>query len=180
MAGPLDITFPPDGDPGGDAADATANAAIGATTDAAVVTDANGTISGKLRGLIKMFADVWDSTNHFFKTSFVTLLYGEDSVNNVIRTEQQFTYIRVTADGQAKAGAGFLHSISIAGITATPTAGLLTIYDSLTETGTVIYSEWVFATDVGHTVLIDTAFATGLYIGFDATLANVQVTATIR
>lgn len=38
--------------------------AQGATTDTAVTSDANGTISAKLRGLVKIFADIWDSTNH--------------------------------------------------------------------------------------------------------------------
>ncbi len=41
-----------------------ANVVEGTTTDAAVITDANGTISGKLRGLVKIFTDLWDSTNH--------------------------------------------------------------------------------------------------------------------
>lgn len=45
------------------------NIAEGATTDAAVVSDTTGTISGKLRGLVKIFADVWDSTNHFIRVS---------------------------------------------------------------------------------------------------------------
>lgn len=35
----------------------------GALADAAVVTDANGTLSGKLRGLVKILASVWDSIN---------------------------------------------------------------------------------------------------------------------
>lgn len=87
---------------------------------------------------------------------------------------------RKTADGQVKAGAGFIHTITIAGLTATPTAGLLTIYDSLTEANTVLYSEWVFATVVGHSVLLDIPFGTGCYVGFDATLANVQVTVSYR
>lgn len=43
------------------------DAAEGATTDAAVVSDANGTVSGKLRGLVKILADVWDSVNHRLK-----------------------------------------------------------------------------------------------------------------
>lgn len=38
--------------------------AQGATTDAAVVSDVNGTLSAKLRGLVKIYADVWDSINH--------------------------------------------------------------------------------------------------------------------
>jgi hypothetical protein len=85
-------------------------------------------------------------------------------------------YTRVTADGQIKAGNGFVHNISIAPTTATPTAGLLTIYDSLTEANTIIYSEWVFATTVGHTINLDVFFNTGLYVGYDATLANVSCT----
>ncbi len=35
----------------------------GTLADAAIVTDANGTVSGKLRGLVKMIASVWDSVN---------------------------------------------------------------------------------------------------------------------
>lgn len=39
-----------------------ADTAEGLTTDSAVVSDASGTISGKLRGLVKIFASVWDSS----------------------------------------------------------------------------------------------------------------------
>lgn len=39
----------------------------GSTTDAAVTTDANGTQSSKLRGLVKMFSDVWDDGNNRFR-----------------------------------------------------------------------------------------------------------------
>lgn len=39
----------------------------GALADAAVVTDVNGTLSGKIRGLVKILADVWDSVNHRLK-----------------------------------------------------------------------------------------------------------------
>lgn len=97
------------------------------------------------------------------------------------RMEQgPFLYSRATADKQIKAGSGFVHSISIAGLTATPTAGLLTVYDSLSETGTVIYAEWVFATVVGHTVILDVPFSTGLYVGFDSNLANVNAVVSYR
>lgn len=37
---------------------------IGATSDAAVTTNATGSLSAKLRGLVAILADVWDSTNH--------------------------------------------------------------------------------------------------------------------
>jgi len=43
---------------------ATIDTVQGATADAAVVGDNNGTVSAKLRGLTKIFNDVWDSTNH--------------------------------------------------------------------------------------------------------------------
>jgi len=46
------------------ASDDALNANFGATTDAAVTSDANGTVSAKLRGLVKMLSDAWDSTNH--------------------------------------------------------------------------------------------------------------------
>lgn len=87
---------------------------------------------------------------------------------------------RVVADGQIKGSAGFIHTVSIAPLTATPTAGLLTIYNSTTETGTVVYSEWIFATTVGHTITLDIPCSTGIYVGFDGTLANVQVTVAYR
>lgn len=41
-----------------------ADVAEGSTTDAAVTGDNTGTVSAKLRGLSKIFADVWDSVNH--------------------------------------------------------------------------------------------------------------------
>jgi len=87
---------------------------------------------------------------------------------------------RATADAQIKGSGGFIHTISIAPLTATPTAGLLTVYNSLTETGTVVYSEWIFATTPGHTVVLDVPCGTGIYVGFDGTLANVQVTVSYR
>lgn len=87
--------------------------------------------------------------------------------------------VRAIASLQAKAGAGTIHTLIISPLTATPTAGLLTVYDSLTATGTVLYAEWVTAGVLPHAMALDTAFLTGLFIGFDGTLANVSVTATI-
>ena len=71
-----------------------------------------------------------------------------------------------------------LHTITIAPTTATPTAGLLTVYDSTTETGTAVYSEWVFATTPGHTITLDCDMRTGIYVGYDGTLANASCTVT--
>jgi hypothetical protein len=47
------------------------DAAEGTTTDAAVTTDIAGTVSGKLRGLVKILSSVWDSVHSFLKTSLV-------------------------------------------------------------------------------------------------------------
>ena len=87
---------------------------------------------------------------------------------------------RVTADGLVRTGGGKLYSISIAPTTATPTAGLLTVYDSLSETGTIIYSEWVFATTPGHSILLDYDVKTGIYVGYDGTLASVSCSVAHR
>jgi hypothetical protein len=85
-----------------------------------------------------------------------------------------------TADTLVVTGQGQLHTVSIAPTTATPTAGLVTIYDKTTETGTVIYQEWVFATGIGHTITLDATFLTGLYVGYDGTLTNATVTVTYQ
>lgn len=87
--------------------------------------------------------------------------------------------VRTLASVQAKSSAGLLHTLIISPLSATPTAGLLTVYDSLTATGTVLYAEWVPAGVLPHTLTLDAAFLTGLFVGFDATLASVSVTVTI-
>lgn len=86
------------------------------------------------------------------------------------------TYLskRATADLQIKAGSGFIHNVTIGALTATPVAGLLTIYDSLTETGTIIWAGWIFATQQPITIVLDAPVGTGIFVGFDATLASVN------
>lgn len=80
-------------------------------------------------------------------------------------------YRHVTADLQVKAGKGILHRITLNGLT---TAGDLTLYDSLTETGTVIA---VLHLDPATSISVqpitfeyDLEFLTGLYLGFDGSL----------
>ncbi len=51
--------------------------AEGATTDSAITTDSSGTISGKLRGLVKIFSSVWDSINGRLLTS--AKMFGTNS-----------------------------------------------------------------------------------------------------
>lgn len=91
-----------------------------------------------------------------------------------------YSYSRKTADGQVKGSAGFLHSVTISPRTASPTPGLVTIYDSTTEAGSVIYSEWIFANTPGHTVVFDVACLSGIFVGFDGSLDDVQITISFR
>ncbi len=80
-------------------------------------------------------------------------------------------YQHITADAQVREGQGVLHTVVINGLT---TAGDLTLYDSLTEAGTVIAVIHLDPTTSISiqpiTLLYDCAFLTGLYAGFDATL----------
>ena len=79
-------------------------------------------------------------------------------------------YTHVTGDVQVKAGPGVLHSVVLNGLT---TAGDVTLYDSLTEAGTVIA---ILHFDVTTSIsvqpipfLYDLKFTTGLYVGYDGT-----------
>jgi len=83
---------------------------------------------------------------------------------------------RATADNLIKGAPGFVGTLNISP-TGSVVAGVLTIYDSLTETGTVIYSTSLPVTSfTPFSVPLNVYTTTGLYVGFDATLANVQVT----
>ena len=87
-------------------------------------------------------------------------------------------YTHVTADAQVQAGKGILHTVVVNGLT---TAGDCTVYDSLTETGTVIavlHLDLTTSVSVQPiTFVYDLKFTTGLYFGYDATLvADLTVT----
>ena len=88
------------------------------------------------------------------------------------KTDFGWPYTHVTADVQVKAGPGVMHSVVVNGLT---TAGDITIYDSLTETGTVIavlHLDPTTSVSVQPiTFLYDLAFTTGLYFGYDDTVA---------
>jgi hypothetical protein len=85
-----------------------------------------------------------------------------------------------TGDTAVITGQGKLHTVSIAPTTATVTDGKVTVYDKTSEAGTVLYQEWVVAGVVGHSVILDCDYYTGLYVGFDATLANAAVAVTYQ
>ncbi len=82
-----------------------------------------------------------------------------------------YPYSHVVGDTQVKPGKGILRRITVNGLT---TAGDATIYDSLTEGGNVV---GILHLDPTTSVSVqpvtfeyDAKLATGLYIGFDATL----------
>jgi hypothetical protein len=62
------------------ATDGPLNTNLGATNDAAVVADADGSVSAKLRGMVKILADVWDSVNHWLK---VQLQASENHIGQI-------------------------------------------------------------------------------------------------
>lgn len=76
-----------------------------------------------------------------------------------------------TADAQIKASAGHVSHMVCAGTDATATAGTIILYDSLTETGTAVYTLDVLAVayTTPFTIPIMVDFATGIYLGFTTT-----------
>lgn len=86
-------------------------------------------------------------------------------------------YNNVTGDEQILATAGKLHTITVGEVT---TAGTLTVYDNTAESGTVIATlelPLVGSTNgLPYTLHFDVNCATGLYLGYDASLVgNVTV-----
>ena len=81
-------------------------------------------------------------------------------------------YAHVTGNTLVRTGQGVLHTIVLNGFT---TTGDITVYDSATETGTVIAILHLNVTASISvqpiTLLYDIEFKTGLYIGFDGAVA---------
>lgn len=111
--------------------------------------------------------------------SLGTLIAGEDLTNNVLKTEERFSYYKATADGQVKSGSGFIHTVTFSA-TGTVTAGVITIYDNTAESGTVIWTGTIQTGLNPITITLDELFNTACYIGYDATIANVAVNASYR
>lgn len=154
--------------------------AIGSTTDAAITTDTTGSISGKLRGLIKILADVWSSASHYLSVSLATRVAGEDLTNDRMRTEYSGSGTKITADTLVKTGAGHLHSLTFSPNDSAPTAGSIIVYDNTAESGTELFNV-TFTTSwfAPFTVTLDVGFSAGLYIGFTTT-NDVNVTPSYR
>lgn len=103
----------------------------------------------------------------------------EDNTIGVAKVEQRFSYTKVSADTQIKASAGFVHSLIFAA-TGAVTAGVITLYDNTAESGTVIWTGTIQTGLNPTTIMLNTTAATGIYVGYDGTIANVSTTVTWR
>ena len=107
-------------------------------------------------------------------------LAGEDVVNDVMKVEQRYAYSLVAANAAVKSAPGLLHSLTFSCNDAAPTAGTIDVYDNTVASGTKIFSWTLPATAFAPcSVIIDAAFATGLYVAFTTT-TDVNVTVSYR
>lgn len=127
-----------------------------------------------------VIVSAFSTVTNLLQTSLGTLLAGEDLTNDVIKTEQRYSYQLVAADTLVKTGAGFLHTITFSCNDAAPTAGSVIVFDNTAESGTQIFNHTFTTTPFDPcTVIIDASFSTGLYIGFTTT-NDVNVTVSYR
>ena len=118
-------------------------------------------------------------TNSNVGTTLATTLAGEDIVSDVLKVEQRFAPINVSADTLVKSGPGQLHLITCSS-DATATAGSIILYDNTAESGTVLHTFTVAAAYYQpFTIWFDVAFSIGLYVGYTTT-ADVNCTVSYR
>lgn len=87
-----------------------------------------------------------------------------------------------SADAQIKASAGYVGNLICTGDASAAAAGTIIVYDSLTETGTVLYTlNITLALDyhLPMTIPINTSAATGIYLGY-TTVSDVNCTVFYR
>src|SRR6266487_4857561 len=94
-----------------------ANITMGLIADAATVGDTSGTLSAKLRGLTKIFNDVWDSTNHRFHVvidNVTALGQGTMSTSSpvVIASDQSTVPVKAGYTEIAGQGTGVVNGIN--------------------------------------------------------------------
>ena len=95
---------------------------------------------------------------------------GTNNIGDVdIVSKPGYSFLNVTTDTQIKGSAGKLRKVIVGKVTV---AGDLVLYDSLTETGTVVATLGLETTGNPKELEFDATFTTGLYAGFDASLAG--------
>lgn len=112
-----------------------------------------------------------DSLGHLWSREGFAPGYENNTTGKAI-VEENYSTTRVTADGQIKASAGFVRHISFAA-TGTVTAGTITLYNNTAESGTVLWSGIIQVGTAPVTVPINAEASTGIYVGYDGTVANV-------
>lgn len=81
--------------------------------------------------------------------------------------------------GLVKTGTGFLHTVTLSQSDAAPTAGNITIYDSLTPSGKVLFTHTqTTAVFMPVSVTLDVPFDLGMYMAFVP--ADVSVTLSYK
>lgn len=95
-----------------------------------------------------------------------------------VPVEESYLFANTKSSLLVKSGAGILHTLTISQDDAAPTAGTIDVYDSLSATGTKIFS-WTLQTTtfVPFSLVLDIKFATGCFINFTTT-ADVNVVAS--
>lgn len=150
MTLPSGIVLPVAGDVASGAADgASKPVKVGGVYRAAGVTLADGQ-----RGDLQL------DINAFLKATLGTLFYGEDSINNLLRTEEHWSWAYITSatNTVVKSGAGVFGVMIVVG----GTAGTITAFDNTAASGTTIFA--MDSTNAIAAYPFKAAFATGLTI----------------
>jgi hypothetical protein len=124
-------------------------------------------------------ADLQGDINGYLKMREQYAPVYENNTTGKAVVEHNYTVVRVTADGQIKASSGFVHTVTISAI-GTVVAGVITLYANTAESGTVVWSGTAQVAMNPVTILLDTEVGTGIYVGYDGTVANVAVSVSIR
>lgn len=97
---------------------------------------------------------------------------GADVTNSVQKTESQYAYkVSLTASGQVKGGAGFLHTITLGGNGA---AAVVDVYDNPAASGNKIATIRVLSGDC-RTFIFDCVCAEGIYCSVASGTADIAV-----
>ena len=137
--------------------------------------------NGRIYG-VKATAGTSDTAAYSTRSPITTLwtqIAGEDLVADVLKVEEQYTSIRCTADTLVLTGSGRLHKLAFSASGAV-TAGLITVYDNTAESGTILWSGEIQGDIDPLQIDLNSPVATGIYVGYDASIANVQVVAAYR
>lgn len=100
--------------------------------------------------------------------ALASAIKGENGALNRMMTGSFCKGSRITGSNQIKPAMGFVHQFTIDAITV---AGVLTIYDNVSASGTILFQGRLEVTDVLKPVLIDKIAENGIFFSFDGTLA---------